>query len=273
MYETAVYKKKHTDDRQVITFPQKQRLSWHDGKSTTLAKQIETTAHTWHRRVICRACTRLCLAFVPVSIFFGQGSMIYWRFHAVEGGVEYSHQSKHTFQDIADDVGRSSQSTNLGEWLRLDVTHGFLCFLSTTWVWPEMCVKAKYDFKCAMCTEKGSHAKLNPSSIPSSPILFLTLRLNLQYCRVPKNGLPKNGQAGISSKNKNDLRLEKWVKNGFTTRKRLLWRQLLRRHCLLRHNSTSTGWNISAAFPTWHASSRTVCTLEANLVTRRLIEK
>ena len=29
----------------------------------------------------------------------------------------------------------------------------------------------------------------------------------LQYCRVPKNGLPKNGQAGISSKNKNDPRL------------------------------------------------------------------
>ena len=26
----------------------------------------------------------------------------------------------------------------------------------------------------------------------------------LQYCRVPKNGLPKNGQAGISSKKKND---------------------------------------------------------------------
>ena len=26
----------------------------------------------------------------------------------------------------------------------------------------------------------------------------------IQYCRVPKNGLPKNGQAGISPKNKND---------------------------------------------------------------------
>ena len=26
----------------------------------------------------------------------------------------------------------------------------------------------------------------------------------LQYCWVPKNGLPKNGQAGISPKNKND---------------------------------------------------------------------
>ena len=33
--------------------------------------------------------------------------------------------------------------------------------------------------------------------------------LGLQYCRVPKNGLPKNGQAGISSKNKNDPRLKK----------------------------------------------------------------
>ena len=28
--------------------------------------------------------------------------------------------------------------------------------------------------------------------------------LQVQYCRVPKNGLPKNGQAGISPKNKND---------------------------------------------------------------------
>ena len=37
-------------------------------------KKIETTVRTWHRRVICRACTRLCLACVPVSIFFGQGS-------------------------------------------------------------------------------------------------------------------------------------------------------------------------------------------------------
>ena len=36
--------------------------------STTLAKKIETTALMWHRRVICRACTRLCLACVPVSI-------------------------------------------------------------------------------------------------------------------------------------------------------------------------------------------------------------
>ena len=31
----------------------------------------------------------------------------------------------------------------------------------------------------------------------------------IQYCRVPKNGLQKNGQAGISSKNKNEPRLEK----------------------------------------------------------------
>ena len=39
---------------------------------TTLAKKIETTARTWHRRVICRACTRLCLACVPVSIFLAR---------------------------------------------------------------------------------------------------------------------------------------------------------------------------------------------------------
>ena len=36
-------------------------------------------------------------------------------------------------------------------------------------------------------------------------------RYGIQYCRVPKNGLPKNGQTWISSKNKNDPRLEKWV--------------------------------------------------------------
>ena len=41
-------------------------------RSTTLAKKIETTARTWHRRVICRACTRLCLACVPVSIFLAR---------------------------------------------------------------------------------------------------------------------------------------------------------------------------------------------------------
>ena len=35
-------------------------------------KKIETTARTWHRRVICRACTRLCLACVPVSIFLAR---------------------------------------------------------------------------------------------------------------------------------------------------------------------------------------------------------
>ena len=39
---------------------------------TTLAKKIESTARTWHRRVICRACTRLCLACVPVSIFLAR---------------------------------------------------------------------------------------------------------------------------------------------------------------------------------------------------------
>ena len=41
-------------------------------RTTTLAKKIETTAHTWRRRVISRACTRLCLACVPVSIFLAR---------------------------------------------------------------------------------------------------------------------------------------------------------------------------------------------------------
>ena len=40
--------------------------------STSLAKKIDTTACTWHRRVICRAWTRLCLACVPVSIFLAR---------------------------------------------------------------------------------------------------------------------------------------------------------------------------------------------------------
>ena len=79
------------------------------------------------------------------------------------------------------------------------------------------------------------------------------LKICGQYCRVPKNGLPKNGQAGISSKNKNDPRLENWVKNGFTTRKqRLLWRRLLQRHCWLWNDSTPTGRNISAPSPARH---------------------
>ena len=39
---------------------------------TTLAKNIETAARTWHRRVIYQACTRLCLACVPVSIFLAR---------------------------------------------------------------------------------------------------------------------------------------------------------------------------------------------------------
>ena len=65
---------------------------------------------------------------------------------------------------------------------------------------------------------------------------------------------------------RNDPRLEKWVKNGFTKRKqRLLWRRLLRRHCWLRNDSTSAVRNILAAFPAPHASSRTVCTLQADL--------
>ena len=40
--------------------------------TTTLAKKIETTARTWRRRVISRACTRLCLACVAVSIFLAR---------------------------------------------------------------------------------------------------------------------------------------------------------------------------------------------------------
>ena len=35
-------------------------------------------------------------------------------------------------------------------------------------------------------------------------VLFSVCCIDIQYCRVPKNGLPKNGQAGISPKNKND---------------------------------------------------------------------
>ena len=91
---------------------------------------------------------------------------------------------------------------------------------------------------------------------------------HVQYCWVPKNG-----QAGILSKNKNDPRLENWVENGFTTRKqRLLWRRLLQRHCWLRNDSTSTGRNISAASPARHALracatliSSTVYALQAQL--------
>ena len=48
-------------------------------------------------------------------------------------------------------------------------------------------------------------------------VLISIISQQLQYCRVPKNG-----QAGISSKNKNDPRLEKSVENGFTTRKQRL---------------------------------------------------
>ena len=114
------------------------------------------------------------------------------------------------------------------------------------------------------------------SSSPGPALLVIILKgdmkevayICIQYCRVPKNGLPKNGQAGISSekKNKNDPRLEKWVKSGFTTRKqRLPWRRLFQRHCWLRNDSTSTFWNISATFPARHASLRTVCALQANL--------
>ena len=59
---------------------------------------------------------------------------------------------------------------------------------------------------------------------------------------------------------------KKWVENNFTTRKQsLLWRRLLRRLCWLRKDSTPMVWHISAAFPTRHAWSRTVCAVQANL--------
>ena len=57
-------------------------------ESTTLAKKIETTARMWHRRVICRACTRLCLACVPVSIFLAR---------VVGRAVEHNRQSGFNF--------------------------------------------------------------------------------------------------------------------------------------------------------------------------------
>ena len=61
------------------------------------------------------------------------------------------------------------------------------------------------------------------------------------------------------------IRTTPGCKNSLTTPKqRLLWRRLLRRHCWLRKDSTSKVWNISTAFPAWHASSPTVCALQAN---------
>ena len=41
-------------------------------------KKIETTARTWRRRVISRACTRLCLACVAVSSFGWGSSNHHW---------------------------------------------------------------------------------------------------------------------------------------------------------------------------------------------------
>ena len=46
--------------------------------TTTLAKKIETTTRTWRRRVISRACTRLCLACVAVSIFLARVVVTYY---------------------------------------------------------------------------------------------------------------------------------------------------------------------------------------------------
>ena len=46
--------------------------------------------------------------------------------------------------------------------------------------------------------------KANCGAIFEIDLLKETTQKHVQYCRVPKNGLPKNGQAGISPKNKND---------------------------------------------------------------------
>ena len=55
-------------------------------------QKIETTARTWRRRMICRACTRLCLASVPVSIFLAQGSiysLVQWNWFSVVTGCTW----------------------------------------------------------------------------------------------------------------------------------------------------------------------------------------
>ena len=67
---------KATISSHCVWHPQVQIVAASSGKShcpsTTLAKKIETAARTWHRRVIYQACTRLCLACVPVSIFLAR---------------------------------------------------------------------------------------------------------------------------------------------------------------------------------------------------------
>ena len=68
--------------------------------ATTLAKKIETTTHTWHRRVICRACTRLCLACGPVSIFLARVVV-----YSINSGRFFGPHSDHPCQ-VVDNRGR-----------------------------------------------------------------------------------------------------------------------------------------------------------------------
>ena len=97
----------------------------------------------------------------------------------------------------------------------------------------------------------------------------------LQYCRVPKNGLPKNGQAGISPKNKNDPGWKNELRTVHHTQRAFAVKTTSSAALLgLRNYSTSTVWNVSAAFPAQHASSHTVCALyKLTYVTRRRIVK
>ena len=64
---------------------------YNGSRSTTLAKKIETTARTWHRRVICRACTRLYVWLACLSQFFGQGS----NFECFDVYLHVIHQEDH----------------------------------------------------------------------------------------------------------------------------------------------------------------------------------
>ena len=90
--------------------------------------------------------------------------------------------------------------------------------------------------------------------------------LHVQYCRVPKNGLPKNGQAGISPKNKNDPGWKNELRTVHHTQRAFAVKTTSSASLLgLRNDSTSTVWNVSPAFPARHASSHTVCALQANL--------
>ena len=137
--------------------------------------------------------------------------------------------------------------------------------LLTILVLQSFCVSTTYklDNTITMATSVIQFALrkvtwLTVKPLPVKKLLLLTLDTGnkifgflIQYCRVPKNGLPKNGQAGIFLK----IRTTPGWKIEFrTTRKqRLLWRRLLQRHCWLRNDSTSTGRNISATSPAaWH---------------------